>query len=95
MKSCSIASVFVACFFSNCRPAGDCTPGATRCSGNIAEICDADGSYHELADCDLVSKQSGAPFVCAFIDETTEDGHLIGHTCVPAEDAGTAAGGDR
>ena len=48
--------------------------GATRCASNTAEICDADGSYHELADCDVVSERSGAPFVCAFVDETTEDG---------------------
>jgi hypothetical protein len=50
-------------------------------------------AYHELADCDLVSEQSGAPFVCAFVDETTEDGRVTGHTCVPAADADAAAGG--
>jgi hypothetical protein len=69
--------------------------GATRCSDNVVEICDADGSYHELADCDLVSEQSGAPFICAFVDETTDDGRVTGHTCVPAGDAGAAVGGDR
>jgi hypothetical protein len=95
MKSCAIASVFVACFLAHCRPTDGCVPGATRCSDNVAEICDADGSYHELADCDLVSEQSGAPFVCAFVDETTEDGRITGHTCVPADDAGAAGGGDR
>jgi hypothetical protein len=95
MKSCAIASVFAACFFAHCRPTDGCTPGATRCSGNVAEICDADGSYHELADCDLVSEQSGAPFACAFVDETTEDGRITGHTCVPAADAAAAGGSDR
>jgi len=95
MKSCAIASVFAACFFAHCRPSDDCVLGATRCSGNVAEICDADGSYHELADCDLVSEQSGAPFVCAFVDETTEDGRVTGHTCVPAADAAAAGGSDR
>lgn len=49
----------------------------------------------ELADCDDVSERSGAPFVCAFVDETTEGGPITGHTCVPASDADTAAGGGR
>jgi hypothetical protein len=42
-----------------------------------------------------VSEQSGAPFVCAFVDETTEDGRVTGHTCVPAADAAAAGGSDR
>jgi hypothetical protein len=95
MKCCAIASVFAACFLAHCRPPDGCLRGATRCSDNVAEICDADGSYHELADCDVVSEQSGAPFVCAFVDETTTDGRVIGDTCVPADDDGAAGGGDR
>ncbi|HLV65654.1 MAG TPA: hypothetical protein VKY73_07565 [Polyangiaceae bacterium] len=95
MKSCAVASVFAACLFAHCRPTDRCLRGATRCSHNVAEICDADGSYHELADCDLVSEQSGAPFVCAFVDETTEDGRVTGHTCVPADEPGADEGDDR
>ena len=48
-----------------------------------------------IADCDDVSERSGAPFVCAYVDETTEDGHITGHTCVPASEADAAAGGGR
>ena len=67
--------------------------GRGAASSNTAEICDADGSYHELADCDDVSERSSAPFVCAYVDETTEDGHITGHLRAASDDA--AAGGGR
>jgi hypothetical protein len=67
MKSCAVASVLAACFLAHSRPTGGCVPGATRYSDNVAELCDADGSYREFADCELVSKPSGAPFVGAFV----------------------------
>lgn len=95
MKRCVLSSfLFLACL-ANCRPSDGCEPASTRCHGNIAEICDADGSYYELADCDVVSERSGAPFVCAFVDEETEEGRTTGHTCVPASEASGAAGGAR
>lgn len=93
-KALLLTALAVACLGAHCRPIDSCVLGATRCAGNTAEICDADGSYHELADCDDVSERSGAPFVCAYVDETTEDGHITGHTCVPAT-ADAAAGGGR
>ncbi|WP_249348664.1 hypothetical protein [Corallococcus exiguus] len=95
MKALALTALAVVCLGAHCRPIDGCGLGATRCTGNTAEICDADGSYHELADCDEVSARSGAPFVCAFVDETTDDGHITGHTCVPASDADAAAGGGR
>lgn len=94
-KALLLTALAVACLGAHCRPIDGCVLGATRCTGNTAEICGADGSYHELADCDDVSERSGAPFLCAFVDETTEDGHIIGHTCVPASDTDAAAGGGR
>ena len=58
--------------------------------------CETPGAHRdELADCDDVSERSGAPFVCAYVDETTEDGNVTGHTCVPASEADAAAGGGR
>ena len=84
----------------SCASARTADP-STAASGRHAlqqqhrRICDADGSYHELADCDDVSERSGAPFVCAYVDETTEDGHITGHTCVPAANVDAAAGGGR
>jgi hypothetical protein len=95
MKALALTALTVVCLGAHCRPIDGCGLGATRCTGNTAEICDADGSYHELADCDEVSARSGAPFVCAFVDETTDDGHITGHNCVPASDADAAAGGGR
>jgi hypothetical protein len=95
MKPLALTALAVVCLGAHCRPIDGCVRGATRCSSNTAEICDADGSYHELVDCDDVSERSGAPFVCAFVDEETEDGHIIGHTCVPAGDVDAATGGGR
>lgn len=95
MRALFFSALAVACLGAHCRPIDGCVRGATRCTGNTAEICDADGSYHELADCDYVSERSGAPFVCAFVDEETEDGRITGHTCVPSDDAGGASGGER
>jgi hypothetical protein len=94
-KALLLTALAVACLGAHCRPIDSCALGATRCAGNTAEICDADGSYHELADCDDVSERSGAPFVCAYVEETTEDGRVTGHTCVPSSDTDAAAGGGR
>ncbi|MBU8900633.1 hypothetical protein KRR26_33990 [Corallococcus sp. M34] len=63
---------------------------ATRCAGNVAQICNADGSWQVLVDCDAVSNNSGAAFTCAYVNE--ED--AAGYTCVPADsDASRAQGG--
>lgn len=93
MKTLALTAFAAVCLGAHCRPIDGCLRGATRCTGNVAEICDADGSYHELADCDVVSEQSRAPFVCAYIDELTEDGHIAGHTCVPEGDVDAVGGG--
>ena len=92
MRALIFSAVVVCCLGAHCRPIDGCALGATRCSGNVAQICDADGSYHELADCDLVTELSGAPFVCAFVDEETEDGRVTGHTCVPESEGGDSGG---
>ena len=93
MKFCNLASIAAACFLGHCRPSDGCSPGATRCSGNVAELCDADRAYHDFIDCDQVSQQSGEAFSCALVRESTEDGDVVGHTCIPTEDAGSAGGG--
>jgi hypothetical protein len=69
-----LAFLATACLGAHCRHAEDCQCGATRCTDNVAEICDAHGAYHELADCDLASKQSCSSLVCEHVEETTEDG---------------------
>lgn len=65
-----------------CQPLGGCALGVTRCAENIAEICNANGVFEVLADCDEVSAQSEAPFVCTFIDVPSPEGPVRGHTCV-------------
>jgi hypothetical protein len=95
MKKLLPAALALGSLGAHCRSADGCEPGATRCRDNVAELCDANGNYHELADCEDVSERSGAPFVCAYVDETTEDGRITGHTCVSASDADAAAGGRR
>lgn len=96
MKIPILASMLaLASSLAHCPGPSRCTPGESRCIGNAAEICSANGSFHELADCDQVSRQSGAPFVCEFVDESTENGRVTGHTCVPETDAGAQEGDAR
>ncbi|MBC7173703.1 MAG: hypothetical protein H5U40_14785 [Polyangiaceae bacterium] len=87
------SALAAAALLAHCPAAERCSPGASRCSGNVAEVCSANGFYHELANCDLVSRQSGVPFVCGHVEETTIDGHVAGHTCVPAVDEGGVTDG--
>jgi hypothetical protein len=99
MKSCAIASIVATAIAAyclvDCRSFDGCVPGETRCVGPIAEICDADGRYHELADCDRVSRQSGSAFTCAAVDVTIGGSRIMGHTCVPAVDAAVVDGATR
>ncbi len=83
MKIVAIAPVALAAALAHCPRAAPCAPLETRCASNVAEICDADGDWHELVDCDLVSEQSEEGFVCAYVDESTDDDRVTGHTCVP------------
>lgn len=73
--------------FAHCRPPDGCARTETRCVGNVAQICDANAYWTVLADCDRVSAQSGARFVCEFVDEETDEGRITGHTCMPAAEA--------
>lgn len=94
MKQSIVLFLAALAISAHCRPPAVCTPGATRCVGNIAEICDADGGYQTLADCDAVSTQSDASFICAWVEETTSEEPVRGHTCVTAEgDAGGEGAG--
>jgi len=93
MKALVLSLLALVCLGAHCRPVDGCALGATRCSGNVAEICNADGSYHELVDCNVVSDHTGGPFVCTFVSEITEDGRIAGHTCAPASEIDAAVGG--
>lgn len=57
-----------------------CTTQSTRCSGNVAEICDSRGHWRMLMDCDEVEGET--PFSC---QETIDEGQTA-HTCLPGDD---------
>jgi hypothetical protein len=76
----------LSCGALSCGPHDNCEPQSTRCSGNTAQVCDADRDFQDIADCDAVSKRSGTPFVCGAIDEVVDGEHVKGHTCLPKED---------
>lgn len=56
-----------------------CTAEQTRCTGNVAEICDSRGHWRTLQDCDEVDGES--PFSC----QTTVDEGEEAHTCLPGD----------
>lgn len=88
------AAVAAAGLFAHCQPGAGCVRGTTHCAGAVAEVCDADGAFVPMADCDVVSAQTGAAYayVCASVDVATADGRVTGHTCVPAAGAVTEGG---
>lgn len=92
-RACVAALFFLGGCFAHCRPPDGCARTETRCVANVAQICDANGYWTVLADCNLVSTQSRERFACAFVDEETEEGRVTGHTCLPASEA--TEGGSR
>ena len=57
-----------------------CTPEATQCRGNVAEICLSDGHWDVNMDCDRVTENSGLQFVCCPVE--TFGGGMT-HACMP------------
>jgi len=79
----SALGLFLLLGVSGCPPTTTpCTPLETRCTGNVAQICQADKQWASFADCDLVSRQSGRPFVCR-AQAGTDGGLPSGSTCLP------------
>ena len=78
---------------AGCRQADNCVPQATRCAGNVAELCNANRNWQTQLNCTEVGKRSGAQFVCAYVSEQTDDGLIQGHTCVSVGAAGAAGAG--
>ena len=82
MKRALIALVFCATF-AGCpfwRVATEdkdgCEPTATRCNGNIAEICGSDKRWDTNMNCSEVKDRDDNAFVCCEIPD--------GHTCLPS-----------
>lgn len=67
-------------------PAPVCPTLATRCTGDVVELCGSDGQWQVVLDCAEVERTSGGEWSCG---ETREDGEEI-NTCVldaPAPEA--------
>lgn len=62
-------------------PTPVCPTLATRCDAQVAQVCDADGQWQEVADCADVARTSGGEWTC---EPTTSDGVAV-HSCLPAE----------
>ena len=78
---------------TSCRPTDGCTPAESRCTGQSAEICDSNGRWQTLADCDVVSEQSGAAFVCGYTPLVVGSAGAGGYTCLPKDSESEGAGG--
>lgn len=62
-------------------PTPVCPVLATRCTGQVVELCGSDGQWQTVVDCDEVARTSGGEWTCG---ETREDGEEI-NTCLPTE----------
>jgi hypothetical protein len=66
-----------------CLPPPDgCTPLATRCNGERAEICDGATRWSLVMDCAEVAAQSGGDWVCCALGPA-DAGASAEHTCLP------------
>jgi hypothetical protein len=93
MKSCVVSAAAAAfLFLAHCRPSDGCAPLSTRCDGNVAQLCDANGSWQDSVDCSTVTSDDGAAFTCQFVSTPTPDGEVTGHTCVRAPTPALAGG---
>lgn len=86
MKALLLTPLLAAALLPRCLAPDGCAPVSTRCAGNVAEICNGDGNWQVLADCDAVSERSSVAFTCTYVNEEG----VSGHTCLPTTvDAGT------
>ena len=79
MKNLMVMACLVA--LAGCTE-GPCDPGASRCTGNVVEVCNSKREWRSLADCGELSRLARRPLVCAFV--TADDAGVIeGDTCIP------------
>lgn len=69
----------LALLLSGC-PTPVCPVQATRCAGDVVELCGSDGQWQVALDCAEVERTSGGEWSCG---ETREDGEEI-NTCTRA-----------
>ena len=58
-----------------------CRAGSTRCRGETVEVCDANGTWADVADCLNVTGSEVPSWRCCAIDELADAGAL--HACLP------------
>ncbi len=62
----------------------DCRAGATRCTGDTVEVCDANGHWEHLADCSGVTDSTEPSWECCALEGFGDAGVL--HACLPASE---------
>jgi hypothetical protein len=75
------------------RRTEECPPATTRCVDNLVELCDADGRWLVVADCDQLSRMSGTGWVCTPVPFVTDAGVVDEHSCVPKHETALVAQG--
>ena len=75
------------------RRSQDCHPTTTRCVDNLVELCDAEGQWLVVADCDQLSRMSGTGWVCTPVPFVTDGGVVDEHSCVPQQETALVAQG--
>ncbi len=72
----TIAAIFLILYHIGCEESDDCKLAETRCSGDIAQICNEDGFWKNVFHC----KELDESWICCW----AEDGQF--HTCLPPEE---------
>lgn len=66
-------------------PNDNCTPAATRCYLNRAQICGSDRNWRLLADCEDLGATT-VDWACCWQGGDPGEGVPEGHTCLPTDE---------
>jgi hypothetical protein len=75
------------------RRTQECPPTTTRCVDNRVELCDAEGRWLVVADCDQLSRMSDLGWVCSAVPFLVDGGVVDDHSCVPQHETALVARG--
>jgi hypothetical protein len=78
-----IAIALFAAALCACRPVPVCAPSATRCTGSLVEVCDADGQWSQAQDCAAVAGGDAPAWVCCAVP--ADEHGPGGCTCLPPD----------
>lgn len=82
LRLCALAALVLP---GGCHLHDGCRPLASRCDGNVAQLCDPDGAWIVVADCEAVSRQTGEPWECVESVPLDGDAGVDGATCLPID----------